>query len=326
MRADRLLSMLILLQVRGCVTAQAFADEFEVSVRTIYRDIDSLSAAGVPVYADRGPGGGFRLLDGYRTQLTGLTAPEAGTLLLVGVPELARHLGLAEPLAAARLKLLAALPRTASDGATRVGSRFHLDPADWYRRADPPPHLRAIAQAVWGSQRIEVLYESWSATVRRRLDPLGLVAKSGSWYLVARTDGGSIRTYNVAKVLTLAILDTPFTYPVGFDLVRHWRTELKRFEAGLLRGQATLRVAAAALSRIERLGAAAAEAVLASPVDADGWRRAVVPIEGVPHAASLLLSFGEDVEVLAPQELREELIRRATRVLTLYEGSRVDVR
>lgn len=320
MRADRLLSMLILLQLRGRVTAQALADEFEVSVRTVYRDIDALSAAGVPVYADRGPGGGLGLLDGYRTKLTGLTVAEAGALPLTGLPGLAADLGLAEPLAAARLKLLAALPPSTSEGATRVGGRFYLDPVDWYRRISPPPHLREIARAVWDGRRLNLRYESWSATVRRRLDPLGLVAKAGAWYLVARADGGGVRTYKVAKVLDLVVLDERFVYPPSFDLARHWRSELERFEAGLLRGEATLRVAAVALPRIEALGAAAVDAVLAAPADEEGWRRVVVPIEGVGHAAGLLLGFADNIEVLAPAELREELARRAERVLALYRG------
>ena len=317
MRADRLLSMLILLQLRGRMTAQALADEFEVSVRTIHRDIDGLSAAGVPVYADRGPGGGFTLLDGYRTRLTGLTAAEAEALPLAGLAGLAADLGLAEPLAAARRKLLAAMPQAASDCAARVGSRFHLDPVDWYRRIPPPVHLRAIAQAVWCGTRLDIRYESWSATARRTLDPLGLVAKAGAWYLVARTEGG-IRTYKVARVLDLAVLDDRFTHPPGFDLVRHWRSELERFEGGLLRGKATLRVSAAALAHIESLGAAAAEAVLAATAGADGWRRVVVPIESIRHAAGLLLGFTDDIEVLAPPELRAELAQRAGRVLALY--------
>ena len=322
MRADRLLSMLILLQLRGRVTAQAFADEFEVSVRTIYRDIDGLSAAGVPVYADRGPGGGFALLDGYQTRLTGLTASEAEALPLAGLVGLAADLGLAEPLAAAQRKLLAAMPPAASVGAARVGSRFHLDPVDWYRRVSPSVHLRAIAQAVWSSTRVDIRYESWSQTVRRTLDPLGLVAKAGAWYMVARTDGGSVRTYKVSKVLEFAVLEGRFAYPLGFDLARHWRSELERFENGLLQAEATLRVSAAALPNVERLGAVAAEAVLAATAGADGWRRVVVPIESVSCAADLLLGFANTVEVLAPPELREELAQRAGRVLALYAQSK----
>ena len=318
MRADRLLSILILLQLRGRMTAQAFADEFEVSVRTIYRDIDSLSAAGVPVYADRGPGGGFALLNGYRTRLTGLTDAEAETLPLAGLVGLAADLGFAEPLAAGQRKLLAAMPPAAAAAAARVGSRFHLDPVDWYRRVSPVVHLRPIAQAVWSNTCLNIYYESWSRTVCHTLDPLGLVAKAGVWYLVARTDGGNVRTYKVAKILNLAVLGDRFTYPSGFDLARHWRSELERFEKDLFKGQATLRFSAAALSYIERLGAATAEAVLAAKAGADGWRRVVIPIESIGHAAGLLLGFTDDVEVLAPTELREELIQRAGRVLVLY--------
>ena len=155
------------------------------------------------------------------------------------------------------------------------------------------------------------------------LDPLGLVAKAGVWYLVARTDG-SIRTYKVAKVLDVAALGDGFTPPPGFDLARHWQSELERFEAGLLRGQATLRVSAAALPRIELLGAAAASIVLAATADADGWRQAVVPIESAGHAAGVLLGFVDDVEVLAPPELRAELARRARRALGLYNRDRSD--
>jgi len=317
MRANRLLSILLLLQSRGRLTAQALAEEFEVSVRTVYRDIDELSAAGVPVYADRGPGGGFALLDGYRTRLTGMTAGEAETLLLAGLPGPAADLGLAEPLATARLKLLAAVPQAAGEGAARVGDRFHLDPVDWYRRAEPPPHLPAIARAVWGQRRLVIRYESWSATVRRTVDPLGLVLKAGAWYLMARI-GTDIRTYKVAKVLDLDVLPDGFDYPAGFDLAGQWRESLQRFARELRRGEAVLRVSPEALPLIDRLGADAAEAVLQAQPDAAGWRRATVPIEGVGHAARLLLGFTDTIEVLDPPELRQALLEGARRVAALY--------
>lgn len=318
MRANRLLSILLLLQSRGRLTAQALADEFEVSVRTVYRDIDELSAAGVPVYADRGPGGGFALLDGYRTRLTGMTASEAETLLLAGLPGPAADLGLAEPLAAARLKLLAAVPQAAGEGAARVGDRFHLDPVDWYRRAEPPPHLPAIARAVWGQRRLVIRYESWSATVRRTVDPLGLVLKAGAWYLMARI-GDGIRTYKVAKVLDLDVLPDGFDYPHGFDLAAQWQESLQRFARELRRAEAVLLVWPEALPLLDRLGADAIEAVQQAEPDAEGRRRATVPIEGIGHAARLLLGFTDMIEVLEPPELRRALAEGARRVTKLYD-------
>lgn len=321
MRAARLLSILILLQTRGRLTAAALAAEFEVSARTIYRDIEELGAAGVPVYADRGPNGGFALLDGYRTRLTGLTASEAETLFLAGLPGPAADLGLAEPLATARLKLLAAIPPAAGKGAARIGDRFHLDPVGWHRRAAPPKLLPAIARAVWGQRRLAFRYESRTATARRTVDPLGLVLKAGDWYLVARAGDGRFRTYKVAKVLELETLDESFSPPDRFDLAAHWRRGLARFENGLLEGEAVLRVSSAALSRLDRLGGDAAEKILRAEPDAAGWRRAVVQIEGIPHTASLLLGFADDIEVLEPTALRRALAERAARIAALYRDA-----
>ena len=319
MRASRLLSTLILLQLRGHLTADELAAEFEVSVRTIYRDMDHLSAAGIPLYADRGPGGGFRLLDGYKTRLTGLTAKEAEAVLLAGLPDAAADLGLGEALAAARLKLLAAMPPGIGEGARRIGERFHLDPADWYSRAVAPPHLAGIAEAVWRERRLRLRYESWSRTAHRTVDPLGLVMKAGVWYLVARASGG-IRTYKIAKVLELEVLEEGFERPSGFDLAAQWRKDLRRFEASLRRSEAVLRVSAAALPGLSRLGADVAEAILAATPDAKSWRQATVPIESAEHAAGLLLGFGGEVEVVRPKELRECLADRARQVLALYGG------
>ena len=321
MRASRLLSIMITLQVRGRATAQELADRFEVSLRTIYRDVDELSAAGVPVHAERGPGGGFQLTAGYRTQLTGLSAAEGEALWLLGLPEAAAQLGLAGPAAGARMKLLAALPAGQGAGSLRVAERFHLDPLDWYRRAPPPPQLARVAQALWESRRIKVRYESWTSTTSCRLDPLGLVLKAGAWYLVART-GEKTRNYRVSNLLEVDLLDTFADRPAAFDLARYWRASVERFEASLRRESATLRIAASALSRLDRLGADIAEALLAAPADAKGRRRAVVPIESVAHAAGLLLGFGDEIEVIEPPTLRRELARRAAKVVRLYGAAR----
>ncbi|WP_221939303.1 YafY family protein [Mycobacterium sp. KBS0706] len=210
------------------------------------------------------------------------------------------------------------MPQAAGEGAARVGDRFHLDPVDWYRRAEPPLHLPAIARAVWGQRRLVIRYESWSATVRRTVDPLGLVLKAGTWYLMARI-GTGVRTYKVAKVLDLDVLPDGFDYPAGFDLAVQWQESLQRFARELRRAEATLLVSPEALPLLDRLGADAVEAVQRAQPDAEGWRRATVPIEGVGHAARLLLGFTDAIEVLDPPELRRALAEGARRVMQLYD-------
>jgi predicted DNA-binding transcriptional regulator YafY len=306
MRASRLLSILMLLQLRGRLTAEALAAEFEVSIRTIYRDVDQLSAANVPVYADRGPGGGFALLDGYRTRLTGLTAPEAEALFLAGLPGPAADLGLGETMAAAQLKLLSALPAGWGADARRVSEAFHLDPADWYRRAEPVALLPQVARAIWGRRRISVEYESWERRVSRVLDPLGVVLKAGAWYLVARA-GEDIRTYRVSAIQALTEMEEAFERPAGFDLATHWAESLERFEASLRSEQARVRLSPEDARRISRLGAAAVAAAAEAQPDDDGWREATLPVESLDNAAVQLLTLGRHVEVLAPPELRQRL-------------------
>ncbi|MEA2513935.1 MAG: hypothetical protein QOJ59_3422, partial [Thermomicrobiales bacterium] len=228
MRASRLLSILLLLQTRGRMTAQALADELEVSVRTVYRDVDSLSAAGVPVYGDRGPDGGYQLLDGYRTRLTGLTADEAESLFLAGVPGPAAELGLGTVLAAAQLKLMAALPPELRSRAGRIRERFHLDAPGWFQDAEQPPYLAAVADAVWNQKRLRVRYQRWGGEVERALDPLGLVLKGGAWYLVGAV-AGQERTYRISRILELETLDERCERPEGFDLVGYWTTWSEQF-------------------------------------------------------------------------------------------------
>ena len=320
MRASRLLSILLLLQARGRMTAQALADEFEVSVRTVYRDIDDLSAAGVPVYADRGRSGGFQLLDGYRTRLTGLTPVEAEALFLSGLPGPAADLGLGEAMAAARLKLLAALPEGRQDQAGRVAARFHLDPVAWYRNPERADLLPSLAESVWSCRRVRLRYDSWTGVVERELEPLGVVLKGGAWYLVARA-GGKARTYRVASIQALELTDEAFERP-GFDLAAYWTAWAKDFEARLYRGQATLRLSPEGLRRLSNLVPLAAEMAerTAGPPDEQGWVEAQVPveIESLDHAAAEMLKLGEHAEVLAPPELRARMADIAGRLAAAY--------
>jgi predicted DNA-binding transcriptional regulator YafY len=323
MRASRLLTILITLQLRGRVTAQALADQLEVSRRTIYRDVDELSAAGVPIYGDRGAKGGFALLGGFRTELTGLTENETEALLLAGVPAAAADLGLAGAASAARLKLLASMPEAGRAAAQRVAERFHLDPVDWYLRRRAPPELEAAARAVWEVRRLELEYESWTRTKHIMVEPLGLVLKAGRWYLIAAS-GGAQRIYRLDKARSARVTDEAFERPHAFDLGQVWRSNVERFERGLRSSTATLRVAPSALQSLEAISADIAEPLLAGEPDDAGWREAVVPIESIAHAASLLLGLGDRLEVIEPRELRHELARRAAGVVALYSRATPD--
>ncbi|HKZ72622.1 MAG TPA: WYL domain-containing protein [Steroidobacteraceae bacterium] len=319
MRASRLLGMLMLLQMRRRMTAEALAGEFEVSVRTIYRDIDHLSAAGVPVYADRGRTGGFRLLEGFETRLTGLTSQEAETLLLAGLEGPAASLGIGGPLLNAQRKMLAALPEDKRASARRIATRFHFDPVAWYRRAESTDHLPAVARAVWEERIIRVRYESWRRLIDRTLAPLGLALKSGRWYVVALADGAP-RTYRVSSIRELEVLQERFRRPPDFDLAAFWREWVRDFEARIYRDRAIVRASPLGIARLRDLSAAVADAIDASrtPVKPKGWMRVELPIETIEHAQRELMGLGMEVEVLAPKALRERIGRTAERLARLY--------
>lgn len=322
MRASRLLSLLMLLQTRGRMTAPELAAELEVSVRTVYRDVESLSAAGVPVYADRGPAGGYRLLDGYRTRLTGLTSDEAVSLFLAGLPGPASELGMGPVLAGAQLKLLAALPAELRDRAAAMRELFHLDAPGWFRDPEPIPYLSEIGDAVWSRRRLRVLYRSWRRGEQwTTLDPLGMVLKAGLWYLVARASD-KIRTYRITRVSAVEPLEEEFARPPDFDLAKFWQDWTERFERDTYTAEAVIRISPAGRARAVHLTAPAVHHAIESTAepDEDGWFHAVVPIESIRHAVVDLLKLGPDLEVLEPAELREAVVARITALARLYGG------
>jgi len=319
MRASRLLTIMMMLQARGRLSAEVLAEELEVSVRTVYRDVDQLSASGVPIYAETGRNGGFELLDGWRTRLTGLTTPEAQALFLAGLPGPAAELGLGEAAANAELKLLAALPADWQKEATRISSRFHLDPRGWFQAPEEAEHLRAIAEAVWAERKIEVRYESWTATKDRLLAPLGLVLKGGMWYMVAMRDE-AIRTYRVASIHALAFTDELFERPADFDLVAFWADSTARFAQDIYVGTAELRASELGISRLRDMAPTVRAAVENGdwPLEADGWRRLTIPIESLSSSVRELGKIGPEIEVLSPPDLRTGLAELARRMAALY--------
>jgi predicted DNA-binding transcriptional regulator YafY len=322
MRASRLLSLLLLLQTRGRMTAQQLADELEVSVRTVYRDAEALSAAGVPLYGDAGHAGGYQLLGGYRTRLTGLTAAEAEALFLSGLPGPAAELGLGSVLAAATLKLRAALPASLREHADRLAERFYLDAPGWYRRPEDVPHLPVVASAVWDRQVIQVTYRRWKepTKVARRLEPHGLVLKAGTWYLVARSDG-VMRTYRVDQIMAAAVCGGDFAAEPGFELARYWQSYLAEFHRQLYTGHAVIRLSAEGVRRMRHvLSTAAVTAVEATgAAGADDWVRARVPIESADQAIADFLRLGADIEILEPAKLREQAASIVRAMAAIYD-------
>ncbi|MEV6985888.1 transcriptional regulator [Sphaerisporangium sp. NPDC051017] len=322
MRASRLLSLLLLLQTRGRMTAAEISQELEVSIRTVYRDVEALSSAGVPVYADRGPAGGYRLLDGYRTRLNGLSAEEASSLFLAGLPGPAAELGLADVAAAAELKLLAALPPEPRSHASRMRERFLLDVPGWYRDADDVPLLGLVADAVWEGREIRMLYRRWGpAEVTRQVRPYGLVLKGGSWYMIAAPQDAGPRTYRVSRIISAEALSARFTRPEGFDLAEFWQDYSEDFRERMYPYEATVRLAPGAEEMLRlTAGTRPVEAALATagPPGEDGWRVLRLPIESVRHACWLLLRMGASLEVLGPPELRELMVSAIREMAALY--------
>ncbi|MFJ2952074.1 helix-turn-helix transcriptional regulator [Streptomyces sp. NPDC087226] len=296
MRASRLVTLLLLLQDRGRMTAQQLAEELEVSVRTVYRDVEALSTAGIPLYGDAGHAGGYRLVDGYRTRLTGLTEGEARAAFLAAVPGAAAELGLGEALAAAQLKLRAALPEPLREHAGRIQERFLLDAPGWYGGGtDRTPHLSAVAAAVWERRALLLRYRRWRAPeeIERRVEPYGLVLKAGRWYLVAAGPSG-LRTYRVDQILGLRPLEK-FAARGGFDLAAYWTSQLAGFRARLYTAEALVRLTP---EGARRLGV--------TPTS-DGWTEARIPIESIDHAHGEFLRLGTDIDVMAPAELRDRI-------------------
>ncbi|MES5818983.1 YafY family protein [Streptomyces sp. RG80] len=310
MKSSRLVSILLLLQTRGRMTAAQLAEELEVSVRTVYRDVEALSAAGVPLYGDAGHAGGYRLLDGYRTRLTGLTTDEAEALFLAGAPGPAAELGLGSVLAAAQLKVRAALPTELRAHADRVSGRFHLDAPGWYAEAEETPYLATVADAVWNNRVLNIVYRRWRTPtdVERRLEPYGLVLKAGRWYVVA---GPGPRTFRVDQILELATSDEEFGRPEDFDLAAYWEAYQRDFHERLYRGEAVVRLAP---------GVRMARAVNVRE-STDGWTLATVPVESIDHALGEFLRMGTDIEVMEPPELRERLARTVAQLAEMYGNS-----
>ena len=327
MRADRLLSLVLLLQARGRATAQAIAAELEVSVRTVYRDLEALVAAGVPVLTESGPGGGCRLMEGYRFPLRGLSPDEAEALLILGVPGVLRELGLDAALDAAQRQI-----RVTAGGPDLTGAALvHLDMPRWFGSQEDVPCLRDLARALRSGRRLALGYRTpgdAGDAEARVVGPLGLVNKAGLWYLVAAPAGRvhdrpGVRVFRVARIASARPLAEPFERPAGFELAAFWRQWSADFEASRPRLPVTLRASPRALALFtEVFGQGAAPALAAAlPPDEHGWRVLTLSFEHEQAAAHRLAGFGDQVEVLSPPSVRTGLVATARQILGRYDAA-----
>lgn len=320
MRADRLLSIMLLLQIYQRLTAAELARRLEVSERTIHRDMEALSTAGVPVTALRGTGGGWALVDGYRTNLTGLNAAEVQTIFSGLPPRLLADLKLERDADAAHVKLLAALPPSSRADAEYARRRVHVDVAGWGGADEQVPHLHTVQEAVWRARKLLFAYGSdCGDEAERTADPLGLVAKGGVWYLVARAAEGEVRSYRVSRIMKARVSEESCERPEGFDLAAFWAGSVARFKSHGPSFRATLRAHKSVLHLLPYAGRFSRVEALGEP-DADGWATVRMRFQFEEDAAGLALGFGTRVEVVEPEGLREKLLRMAEEVVRFYKG------
>ncbi len=343
-RADRLVAIVLLLQVHGRMTAADLAERLEASERTIRRDLDALCVAGVPIYPQRGRGGGWTLIGGHRIDLSGLTADEAQALLLAadsGTGVLGP--GFSEGLAAARRKVLAALPEGLRDRVGAAAGAVLVDRARWGLRHGSPPgsptagagpsaqgsaetgeeltHLASLRRAVSAGRQAVIGYEPPGRPAAERwVHPLGLVCKRGVWYLVAATPAG-LRSYRLSRVRSVRMLDDPVVAPDGFDLADAWaaiqQSLSERVPAPVV---VEARVATAALRRLRATVGAwwSVEELGPVPGEEEPWTDVLMKFPTVAVAASELISLGEHIEIGSPPEVRAELAERGRRLLERY--------
>jgi predicted DNA-binding transcriptional regulator YafY len=316
----------MILQTRGRQTAEALAAELEVSVRTVYRDLDALSAAGVPVYTERGPGGGCALLDSYRTTLTGLTDGEVRALFAMTIPAALAQLGLGAELKTAMLKLSAALPAERRHSEDWVRQRVHLDWSGGEQAGEPVPYLHTLQQAVWQDRRLWLVYRVQAgpgmAQFERLVDPYGLVAHLGVWHLVCSA-GGRLRVYRVSSLLDARISGESCERPAGFDLAAFWAGWCAERDARRNRSRysATVRVSPALAPYLRLLlgpSAPSEPQLEAAARDAAGWITLTLPFDSLETARARLLGLGAAVEVLAPAALRLSIADYAAQIAALY--------
>jgi predicted DNA-binding transcriptional regulator YafY len=318
MRADRLLSIMLLLQVHRRLTSKELSQRLEVSERTIHRDMDALSGVGVPVYAQRGAGGGWVLDEAFRTKPVGLNEAEVRAIFLARPARLMADLGLDAAAGAAFVKLLSALPSQSRQSADDIQQRIHLDAVGWRRSEEAVPCLPIVQEAIWSDQKLHLRYTREGREPSDRVvDPLGLVANGSVWYLVASV-GGELRTYRVSRIEAATVVAEPVVRPPHFNLAEYWEASKDRFVANLPVYLATLRIDPELTTGLRQFGRPK-QIERQEPPGPDGWSTVVMRFDVFDEAVEAILGWGPRAEVLEPLELRERVIELAEAVVLIYQ-------
>ncbi|TFI41040.1 YafY family transcriptional regulator [Diaphorobacter sp. DS2] len=318
MRADRLIAIVLLLQNNERMTSRELAKELEVTERTIHRDMEALSAAGIPVLAERGKFGGWKLLENYRTNLTGLKAAEIKTLLLSPSFEHLADLGISNDWKEARQKLLAAIPAPLKENVKDISNRIHIDTSTWRQTPRELKSFGIVQQAVWEEKKLQIQYEKADKqTSKRIVEPLGLVAKGNTWYLIAASDA-KIKTYRVSRIIDAEVINENFSRPNDFDLADYWQKSKQTFISSLPKFEAEVEISPAILQRINFTGRFVQVLHTDSPKE-NGWIPVSLSFDTEKEAREYILGFGNQIKIVHPVFLRKSVREMAEGVVDLYK-------
>lgn len=318
MRADRLISILLLLQNKGKLTTKELAKELEVAERTIHRDMEALSAAGIPVIAERGKFGGWRLLDQYRTKLTGLKENEWMSLFISPSFQLLADLGLSKDWQKARQKILASFPNALKKNVHDVWNRIHVDTTQWGHSPEKIESFKILQQAIWEERKLQMKYERADREcIERIVEPLGLVAKGSAWYLVASSNE-NIRSYRASRIISVILLTDVFSRPDDFDLVQYWSHSTQEFIKSLPKYEVDVEISPSIVQRIKFTGRFVRVLKMDIPAESE-WTPASLCFETEQEAKEYILGFANQIRIIRPIRLRKQIYDMAKRLVDFYE-------
>lgn len=318
MRGDRLVSILLLLQAHGRMTAKQLAQRLEVSERTIYRDMEALSRSGIPVIADRGANGGWSLLENYQTNLTGLKEAELRALFISLSPQLLNELGLRGNAEEAGNKLIASLPAMYRDRMKDIWNRIHIDTSTWRIKREEVTAFEVLKQAIWQDYKLQIHYQRADGKANERIVmPLGLVAKGSRWYFIAAKENGDIRNYRAARIISATVLHEKFARPASFNLAQYWHDSTSAFIEKLPTYEVSVEAAPAIMPALQFTGRFV-QVVKIGSKNQQGWTPVQLSFNSEEEAKRYLLGFADQIKVIEPADLHAQLIIMAEAALAFY--------